>query len=320
MIEAVRVYAVDQNNAPLEGVLVRVFDASGTNFITQGLTSILGQDAYAEFDLDGGDPPIEYTIRLYKTGVAFDGSLGNENKAVQRIAIYSPPQNAPSHSNYFRIRGETFDLPAATDPYLCRATGFFRDASGRPLSGLSIILINQFKPTIVDGYGVLGAKISLVTDTDGRVSVDLYRNGIYKAYVESVQAAHADPAGAIVFMRDVHVPDRSYANLIDLLFPVVSEIVWPIDSINIRIGETIELKPTVKCTDGRILDGVAVEDVTYLTRDKSVAIAQALRDKIIVLGVSEGSTVLTASRRDNSIMVLPAFVIKNATINITVRR
>ena len=156
--ETVKIYAWDQNSDPLDGVLVRVFDATGTTFIAQNTTALVGADAIAEFTLDGDDPPIQYTIRLSKTGVGFDGALGDQYKTPQLIDIYSPPANSPTGTNDFDVKGETFERPAATDPRLCRCSGFFKDGAGRPLPNLDLFFINQFRPAIVDGNAVLGER------------------------------------------------------------------------------------------------------------------------------------------------------------------
>jgi len=314
-VETVRVYSVDQSSNALPGVLVRVFDATGTTFITQGYTALVGADAYVEFSLDGNDPPVNYTIRMAKTGVAFDGSLGDDSKTPQLIAIYSPPV-APG--NGFTVQGETFPLQPATDPRLCRASGYFRDAAGGPLHGLYLTLINQFKPAIVDGRGILGGKIELKTDEDGFVSVDLFRSGIYRAMVESIQAAEASPEGAIAFSRDIRVPDQAYANLVDLLFPVVSEITWDPATLTVATGETLDVVPTIKCSDGRTLIGAAVEDVLYTTEDLSVANVAAEEGKIVILGVGPGTTHLVAARKDQTIITVPVTSIVGSPVDIVV--
>jgi len=314
-VETVRVYSVDQNDDALPGVLVRVFDATGTTFITQGYTATVGAEAYVEFSLNGSDPPVSYTIRLAKTGVAFDGSLGDDSKTPQLIAIYSPPG---THPNGFSVQGETFPLPSATDPRLCRASGWFRDGQGAPLAGLYISMINQFKPAIVDGRGILGGKIDIKTDEDGYVSIDLFRSGIYRAMVESIQAAEASPEGAIAFSRDIRVPDRPYVNLVDLLFPVVMEITWDPATLAVAVGATLDVVPEITCSDGRVLTGAAVEDVLYATEDTDIANVGACEDKIVILGVGPGTTHLVATRKDQTVVTVPVTDIIGSPVDIVV--
>lgn len=304
--ETVKVYVKDQLSAPITGVLVRVFDAAGTVFIAQNYTVLVSGRAVADFTLDGDTLPISYTIRMSKTGVAFDGNQGDASKSPQLITVYSPPALAPNGTNYFEVIGQTFTLPVATDPRLCRASGYFKDPTGQPLPGLDIEFINQFNPTVVDGYGVMGTKVDLRTDEDGYVEVDLYRGAEYHVLVQGLEAAEADPSGAIIFERDVEVPDRSSINLLDLLFPVVKEITWDPPTISLAAGETLEVVPTVTATDFRVLVGSACEDVIYDTEDPSIATVGALIDKIVVAGVEAGTTQLTAVRKDQTIVIIPS--------------
>lgn len=119
-VETVRVFVEDQNSDPIEGVLVRVFDATGVTFLSQDFTDALG---IADFSLDGDDPPIEYQVRLSKTGVAFDGNLGDSSKSPQLIEVYSPPASSPSGTDDFTVIGQTFERPAATDPVFAERVG-----------------------------------------------------------------------------------------------------------------------------------------------------------------------------------------------------
>jgi uncharacterized protein YjdB len=313
--ETVKFYVTDQILGPILGVLVRVFDETGTTFITQDYTVDVGGDAVAEVTLDGNDPPNNYTIRMSKTGVAFDGSLGDDSKSPQLIAIYSPPAAAPTGKNDFNIQGETFERPTATDPNLCRCSGFFRDGSGRALPNLDIFLINKFLPAIVEDAAVLGERLDMRTDEDGYLEVDLFRGGEYSAYVQSIQAASC---GGMVFLREIVVPDRSSANIADLLLPVVSEVTWDPAAPSVAAGDTLDLTPTVKASDYRELEGTANEDVMYEVEDESVATISVQADKIVVTGVAAGSTNIIVTRRDQTIVKIPDPGIVGSPLAITV--
>jgi hypothetical protein len=316
--ETVKFYLTDQDTNPILGVLVRVFDAAGAVFQTQDTTVDVAGDAVAEVTLDGDDPPNEYTIRLSKTGVAFDGSLGDDSKSPQLIEVYSPPANAPTGKNDFDLQGETFSLPVATDPRLCRCSGTFRDATGAVLPGLDMSFINEFKPAVVDGDGVLGSKVQLRTDADGYAQLDLYRNGEYRAMVQSIQTAEDDETGALVFDRELVIPDRSSVSLVDLLFPVVKEITWDPASVSLAAGATLDLTPTVEASDYRVLEGTACDDVLYEVEDPDIATVSIQEDKLVITGVSAGSTQLTATRKDQTIVAIPAVGITGSPLAITV--
>lgn len=316
--ETVKFFLTDQDTNPILGVLVRVFDATGTTFITQDTTVGVGGDAVAEVALDGDDPPNEYTIRMSKTGVAFDGNLGDDSKSPQLIEIYSPASAAPTGKNDFNIRGETFVRPVATDARLCRASGFFKDAGGRPLPNLDIKMINQFRPAIVDGNAVLGERLEMRTDADGYLELDLYRNGEYLAWVQSIQAAEADPASAISFSREIVVPDVSSVNIVDLLFPIVSEITFSEDPVTLNVDEDDEVTTVVKASDGRILIGTAHEDVLYASADPTIASLRVEADKLVIHGEAAGSTEITATRQDQTVVTIPSTTITGSPLSVTV--
>ncbi|MHA2334290.1 MAG: Ig-like domain-containing protein [Candidatus Hodarchaeales archaeon] len=300
--ETVRIYAEDDAEDALEGVLVRFFDDADA-FVTQQYTSIVGADAYAEVTIDGDDPPIEYTIRLSKTGVAFDGSLGDDSKTPQAISIYSPASGSPTGTNYFEVQGQTFTRPVASDSRLCRCSGFFKDHSGRPLVGLDINFIavcynedqSMWTPTIVDGYAVMSDKISVRTDSGGYVQIDLYRTGHYSALIQNLEHAR----------RVLVVPDSSSINLIDLLFPVVSTVTFSPVSVTLDVNDTIDVDVTILASDTQVLD-LLDGDITLSSSDTSVATIQTLDDnKLRIFGVSAGTAEITVVRTDSSIASIP---------------
>lgn len=303
--ETVKFYVVDQDDEPVIGVLIRVFDETGTTFITQQYTADVAGDAVAEVTLDGDDPEIAYTIRMSKDGVAFDGALGDDNKTPQAIDIYSPATNSPTGTNDFTLKAETFSRPVATDPRLCRASGFFKNAVGQALPGLDIKFINQFKPAVVDGNAVMGERVDLRTDEDGYVEVDLYRGGEYLAWVQSIQAASADETGAISFPREVAVPDVSSANLIYLLFPAVGSVSYSPTSVSVAEDDSVDVVPTVLATDGRTLEGSGCDDVLFESADPSIAMVAVQADKLVITGVSPGTTEITATRKDQTVVEIP---------------
>lgn len=293
--ETVRVYVIDQQTptpAPIENVLVRVFDATGATFITQDYTDV---DGIADFTLDGDDPPNEYQIRLSKVGVAFDGNLGDDSKSPQLIEVWTPAVSSPSGTNDFTIKGQTFSRPVSTDPRLCRASGFFRRADGQPYPNLDLIFTPRFKPAIVDGDSVMWGDIYARTDEDGYVEIDLYRGGEYSVEVETLEDCQ----------RNVVVPDTSSENLVDLLFPVVEQVIFADPGISVPVGEVGLVIPTVIASDQHELVGPAGGDVVYEVEDPTIAALSVRVDAIYVTGLAAGSTQLIVSRRDESIVVIP---------------
>lgn len=305
--ETVRVFVEDQQTptpAPIENVLVRVFDSLGA-FITQDYTDVQG---IADFTLDGDDPPIQYQIRLSKVKVAFDGSLGDDSKSPQLIEVYTPATASPSGTNDFTVKGKVFEHPVATDPRLCRASGFFRRADGGPYPNLELIFTPRFKPAIVDGDSVMWGDIHTRTDEDGYVEIDLFRGGEYSVEVETLEDCQ----------RQVVVPDTASENLIELLFTVVDEVSFNPTSVSLPVGSSQQVVPTVVATDQRVLEGAAGGDVEYTVEDTTVASVSVQNDYIIITALKAGSTQLNVSRRDESIVVVPDTGITYTPLPITV--
>ena len=302
----VRVYAVDENDDALAGVMVQVYDSVGT-FQTQNTTAVVGSDAYAEFTLNGDDPPEDYTIRLSKTGVAFDGLLGTDSQTPQALEIYDPPASSPSGTNDFTVQGQTFTRPASTNPRLCKASGFFKDASGRPRTNLDIRFIPAFDPVVVDGDAVMGYQLDGKTDSDGYFEVELYRTGTYQAVVEALDD----------IPRDIVVPDASSCNLVHLLFPTVETVEYDPDPVNVTVDNTVTVTLTITTTSGVVLDPCD-GDVTFSIDDGEVATYQFANDGTLrVMGRSVGTAVITATRADDTIVVVPETALATLTVNVT---
>jgi uncharacterized protein YjdB len=303
--ETVRVYAIDEVDAALEGVLVRVFD-DGDVFVTQNTTSIVGGDAYAEFTLDGDDPPVDYTIRLSKLGVAFDGLLGTDSQTPQAIEVYSPPAQAPSGTNDFTVQGQTFTRPVATDPRLCRASGYFKDIAGRALADLSIHFLNLNSPTVVDGDAILGSEVWGQTDDDGYFVLDLYRGAEYRASIESLE----------IQLRVVVVPDASSVNLVHLLFPVVASVTYDPASVSVAVGDYEDVDLTITDTAG-VEHDLEDGDILLTIEDDTVA-SGAIADGLMrITGVASGSTTMTVARADTSIVIVDEPVLASLSITVT---
>lgn len=316
-VETVRVYTTDQSGDPLAGVLVRFYDGAGA-LVTQQYTSLVGVEAYAEVGLDGAaaPAPTPYTVRLSKNGVAFDGSLGDDSKTPQSIGVYSPPAGAPTGTNYFAVQGTTFIRPVATDPRLCRCSGFFKDPLGRPLVGMALHLSQYcpnddqapFTPLIVDGDGILGDKVLLRTDALGYVVVDLYRTGTYFMYMPGLGSQ----------WRSLHIPDLPSMNLINLIFPVITSIVFDPDPLAMSVGDTTEIDVTVTASDGRVLDPLN-QDLLFTSSDESVVGVEVLADsKLSITALAAGTAQIEAAVTDTGIVTIPEEPITYAPLDITV--
>lgn len=310
-VETVEIYCYDEQVVPalVDGVLVRVYNEAGDTFITQGYTGD-ADTGKVEFSLDGAaaPSPINYTIRLSKQGVAFDGYLGDKSKSPQLIAIYSPASGSPTGTNNFEVYGNLFHNPVSSDPYLCRVSGYIMNQDGTAFAKANVFVENLFDPIIVNGRAVLGRRQNYEADDDGFVSFNLYRQSTYRLAIE----------GLIDTPREVHVPDLDGFSLTDLLFPIVAQVVYAPTSVSVAVGEETEVTPTVTFSDGRTGTGAAGDDVTYTAADEGVASVGIRDDKLVIIGVAAGSTTVSASRSDTSIIILPTPTITQTPLQITV--
>lgn len=298
-LETVRITVLDQSNAPLDGVVVRVFDSSGTTLITSGESGNT-EPGVVEFTLEGDVSPTLYSIRFFISG-------GRVNSP-QNIQVYSPPSGAPSGANNFEVDAVVFHPPETTDPKLCRCSGYVRGPSGMPKRGITFQFIPKFNPLVVGGAAVLGERSTRVTDENGYVTIDLYRHGMYQVTVESQENAQ----------REVVVPDVASILISNLLFPVVDKVSWdPVGPWTFAVKQDFEVTPDVGSTDLQTL-GVASSDVQYTVDDESIAGVTVLSDRIVLRGIAPGVTTLRVTRTDNSIVYLPDPGISGGSIGIIV--
>lgn len=301
-LETVEITVQDDQVVPalVDDVTVRVFDATGSTLITEGVTgSVL--PGKVQFTLDGDDPPETYQLRFYLNG----GSI----RSPQYIQVYSPPSAAPAPAtNNFVVTASMFTLPTATNPRLCRASGYVWGPDGRPKYGIDMAFIPCFRPLVVDGIGVLGERVNAKTDKQGYIQVDLLRDGMYAVVVESHDNAP----------REVAVPDRSSINIMHLLFPIVVAVDFGVASVSLSAGGSATFTPVIRASDFRVLEGTAPEDVQYVVDDPAIASVVVDQNTIVINGLSAGSTNLRVSRKDSSIVYIPDPGIDGAVLPITV--
>jgi len=277
-------------NPATAGVLVRVYDVTGTTLITSGTTDMTG---HVSFMLDGGTSFIRYQLRTFKVGMSLPQPV--------YIDVYSPPASSPTGTNNFRLDAEVFTLPPAVDPALCRLSGYVRDPAGRARRGLDIHFIHRFKPLIVgsgpdDSVGVLGERAVIRTDKDGYLQIDLYRKGCYHAIVQS----HENVA------RDVFIPDLGAANINLVLFPRVYGVVFTPSTLEVNVGTTLTVNVQVQLTSGYVINGTASDDIDYSQPDGNPSVdLQVLDDRLLLRGLTTGASTLFVKRKDSSLAYEP---------------
>lgn len=299
-LEVITVTVLDDTLAanPLSGVVVRVYDETGTAILGEETSDGNGQ---VQFMLDGDVDGINYRLYFHATGAHVTSP--------QMVEVFSPAVASPTGTNNFQVEATLYNLPTAANPRLCRVSGYVRQANGMPAKGVDLLFIPRFNPLVVDDEAVLDQHIRVRTDKNGWVSLDLYRNGLYDVTVETHENVQ----------RCVVVPDRSSMNLGHLLFPVVSRVEFDIAGPwALNVGDVITLTPTVTATDYQVLTGTATGDVIYSVEDLSVAGITVGAETVEIRGMAPGTTRLRIERSDPSVVVIPFSGITGDGIDITV--
>lgn len=291
----VDVYVLDDTavHTPIEGVLVRLFDASNINFVTQAITNAQGLAAFSLEQL------VNYNARFYKDRVSF--------VQPQRL----PATNVPGLLGEFTVYGHVYAPPEALNPRMCCCSGFFRNPDNSPAVNHDVHVIAQFDPLLMEGNAMLTERLRTRSDQRGYVQIELVRFGQYLVTVEGLEDQQ----------RVVTVPDSPSANLPDLLFSVVERITFtPAGPWTVSVGAANELTvtPVVYASSGRVLPGTALQDVQWLTADPLVAVVLPSTTELVIRGLAAGTTTLTPVRWDSSIVRIPNPAILGTPINITV--
>lgn len=286
--EAVDIYVLDQSDNPLDNVVVRFFDQNGVAMLTQGVTNTSG---LASFLLPSGT----VTVRCYKFGVVFGPPI--------TLSILEGQNNA------FNLYGRTISAPIASDSRLCTAYGFFRRENGAPYANVDIHVVAKFDPLLLDGSAVMPSRLAARTDVNGYAQINLIRNGQYDVTIQ----------GDRDLMRMITVPDLGSVNLPDLLFPVVERVEFDVpEPWDIPIGSSLDVIPTVYLSDGRILGGTALDDVTWSSSDSAVVGLVTSEDKLTLRGLSSGVSEISAARRDYTIVRIPDSPVGGQPVSVTV--
>lgn len=270
-LQTVKVTAKDTQVPPVvvQGVLVRVFTAAGV-FTVEGTTNASGD---AEFQLNAGT----YNLRF------FYSTAGYSIKQPQSIEVKDPPP--AGETNNFEVTIELFQLPVATDSRFCRCSGYFLALSGTLLKDWDVIIRSLKDPILLTGDAVAPGEIRLTTDKKGYAQVDLPRKARVRYTMQGIEAEH----------RDVIVPDRSSANLLHVLFPIVSEVVFTPATLSMAVGVEKEADWTVKYLSGLELKGEDIVDqspVLFKITENGVA-ALSVGKKLKVKGLKVGTATVT---------------------------
>lgn len=277
-------------NDPVEGVTVRIYDPEGKVLFSEAVTDENGQAGFLLADQ-------QYSMRFFKFAASFSQP--------QLFTVESDPATPGTTPNHFEVKASILDKPLAVDPRLCRASGFFRTASGHPRSHLDIHFIAEFRPVILDGTLVMDERRKIKTTPEGYGCIDLIRGACYSVTLEAFEDESFY----------VHVPDAPCVNLPDLLFPTISKVT--ISPIVLSVGEEQQIAPKVLTSSGVPLEGVALQDLQWTLEDSSIASLSVTKDYLVIQGVSAGTTNLVAALK-GGIVTIPDTGIDGLPVSVTV--
>lgn len=292
MTVAVDIFLMDDSTspAPIAGAVVAVLDPVTFAEVAQATTDSLGR---AAFLLPGvATPGTLYEVRLFKLGVRFS------NPVAIRV---EEPVVAPS-TNIFNCSGTLVGiLPDAMDARVCRCTGRFLNYQNQPLAGMTLrIFADQdgsgvATPTIVDGNLIAAQSMTFATDSDGYLSIDLLRGGEYKLMFPGEEET----------IHTIYVPDRTSANLIELIYPYPMVLTWnqttaPGNAITINVGVTVTVTFTVLFSNYMTISKGMGQWLTFTNGDNTVMEAVMSEQGLATIsGKLPGTAQLTGVNQPN---------------------
>jgi len=286
----IKIVDSDPQQTPIPGVTVAVLSFDGKNVLTLAVTDGFG---VAEFLLNTDN----YQLRFYKQQVNFRRSVA--------MQVQEPPA-----VNDFTICAQSFIPPISLDQRLCVGYGLFRDVTGAPAANLEIQFIAKFLPLWLEGAGLLSERKSVRTDKNGCVQINLIRCAQYDVVIQGYEDN----------IRQISVPNEPNVNIPDLVFPIVSQVVFnPVGPFALKVGVDQTVTPTVYSSDENVLSMIdMMSQVQWSTDDPTIAVVLPAAGTLTLRGLAPGSTMLRATRIDQTIVHIPDPGISGQPVAITV--
>jgi hypothetical protein len=140
-------------------------------------------------------------------------------------------------ANASTLVGTPVSTAVASDPDLCRISGYLKDLHGNPLPGVGLMFVNTYNPLgIATNTLLLQERTTVRSDKNGYVEFDLLRKACVTVNLPNLMTD--------VTMHLV-VPDAASSDLVDFLFPYLVEVQFVDTSpLAVIIDEiaTIEMK------------------------------------------------------------------------------
>lgn len=289
---AVVIRVVDEAVAPVEGVVVSVYNEDNDTLLFTSTTDAAGESAFTL-------PVARYAVRFYSQHLLFTLDT------LSQINVKDPP-----YSGTWQFAGTNFVAPVSPDPRFCRCWAYFLSPSGQRQENLYLRLAPSRNPVAVYAspeFGVSQSAVELFSDADGYIQVDLPREGGFSVTM----------AGFLDCAPDIVIPDHSSFNLVDLLFPYPQSLTFaPVGPLAVGVGSTADVVPTLTMSDGEVLtmltSPIASEYIEFASGNEAVLTVAEVAGAVQITGVAPGTTTVTATVRDGS--VYPRLPISQFTV------
>lgn len=291
---------------PLAGVAVSLFDMPSMMLAASTVTDQFGR---ASFLVPGAFDGKVYQVRAFKMGVVFGPPSS--------IAVMEP-DTVP---NKFDVAGTLLQTGVAVDPNLCRCSGRFVDFSNKPLYKclVRISAAAEFgyqKPKIVESNMVASEAMEFHTDAQGFLVLDLFRGGEYWITF----------AGEDDTVWPIKVPDRSSANLIELIHPVPASLEWdstvaPSSAVTLQVGASIDVPFTALFTSFETMEKGLSSWLDLFNSDEVVLALEQLDGTVSaarIRALSPGTATVTAIPKERPPARRPAPTSLRQVLTVTV--
>lgn len=308
MAVPVEVFITSDDAAPLPlgGVAVSLFDLPSLSLAATSITDQFGQ---ASFLVPGTTDGKAYQVRLFKMGVVFGKP--------QSISVLEPA----SLPNKFDLSGTLINTGVASDPDLCRCSGRFVDFANKPLYKclVRISAAAEFgfeKPKIVNSAMVAAESMEFHTDAQGFLIIDLFRGGEYWITF----------AGEDDTVWPLKIPDRSSANLIELIHPVPASVEWdstvaPSSAVSLPVGAALDVPFTSTFTSFETLAKGLSSWLDLYNSDEAVLALEQLDGTVSaarIRALSPGTATVTAKPKERPPVRRPAPISLLPVLTVTV--
>jgi hypothetical protein len=192
-------------------------------------------------------------------------------------------------ANATTLVGDPISTAVATDPDLCRISGYLKNAHNQPLKGWSFVLRYCYIPMgLVSDTVILQERLPVKADANGYVEFDLIRGA---------QVSLELPNLLPWVYKKLTVPDAPSSDLLDFLFPyLVSVEFCDTDPRVVAVGDNLDAAVEGTLSNGEVVD-VPAGAATYEVSDLSVVSPAGVPN---FRALSAGSATITVTAVDAS--------------------